>query len=114
MAQLTLSERSQMANNGYFQNRLRAALKKTANYWLNSTQDNNTAVFKRKRFAKDIQNGAMPDMRAYAEYFLTQYNEDPPVFDTGDASQLADSALTDSPATPVAYDFFAGVEAKDL
>lgn len=112
MAQLTLSQRGIMANDGRFQQRLTAALKKTANYWATYTgSDSNTAMYKRKQFAKNIQSGSMPNMQAYCEYFLSQYNEDPAIMD---GEQLADSALTESPATPIAYDYFAGVEAKDI
>lgn len=112
MSQLTLSQRGTMANDGYFQQRMRAALKKTANYWATYIgSDNNTAIYKKKLFAKNVLSGNMPNMQAYCEYFLSQYNQDPAVMD---GEQLADSELTDSPATPAAFDYFAGVEAKDI
>lgn len=112
MAQLTLGQRAAMANDQTFQQRLIAALKKTANYWATKPDgDGYTAIYKRKRFANNILMGNMPNMQAYAEYFLSQYNQDPAVMDGG---QLADSELTDSPATPITFDHFAGVEAKDL
>lgn len=115
MAQLTLSQRGKMANDGYFQQRLIAALKKTANYWATYTGgDNNTATYKRKLFAKNIQQGAMPNMQSYSEYFLSQYNNDPAVMDSIQTDQLADSELTDSAATPATFDYFAGVETKDI
>lgn len=114
MAQLTLSQRGAMANDGQFHQRLRAALKKTAHYWNNSSDgDELTAVYKRKIFAKQILSGNLPDMRSYAEFFLSMYNEEEPVMDA-DGNNLADSELTGSSATSLSYDYFAGVETKDL
>lgn len=112
MAQLTLSQRGIMATDGQFHQRLRAAIKKTAHYWNDKLDGNElTAVFKRKVFAKQILSGNLPDMRSYAEFFLSMYNTEQPVMD-GD--NLADSELINSDATPITYDYFAGVEPKDL
>lgn len=121
MAQLTLTQRATMANDGYFQLRMVAALKKTANYWKNTIINlNNTAVYKRRLFAKQIQDGQLPQMKAYCEFYLSNYNEDVatnrpdgnPRLDEN--SQLSDLELTDGGVTPVVYDYFAGVQSQDV
>lgn len=121
MSQLTLSQRSTMAGNGYFHQRLSSAIRKTANYWLtytmNTVAKHNKAVQKRKLFARQIMNGSMLiSMQAYAEYLLSQYNEANPNLIEGDgidAGQLSDIVLTDSSASTLTYDYFAGVSADD-
>jgi len=121
MSQLTLSQRSTMAGNGYFHQRLSSAIRKTANYWLNYAMDSvakyNKAVQKRKLLARQIMQGMLPvGMQAYAEYLLSQYNENTPDLIGGngiDAGQVSDAVLTDSSASTLTYDFFAGVETGD-
>lgn len=122
MAQLTLSERSSMANNSIFQQRLSSAVKKTANYWkdytLSTVADFNKANQKRKIFSRNILNSVnYVNIQAYAEYLLTQYNTESPVIisDVNNIAntQLQDSELTDSGASSSAFDFFSGVVVGD-
>lgn len=150
MAQLTLSQRTELANNFGFQQRLISAVKKKANYFKDLTYAaitnqatgqaaadfHNAATQKRKRFAEMIlrTNGGL-NATAFAEYFLTQYNEDiesenvqqghpgpsgagnrkqvpGQPFDSA-GNQLADFELTDSAASDSAYNYFAGVDSTD-
>lgn len=112
MAQLTLQQRGQMASDGLFHQRLIAAVKKTATYWAGYTVNlNNVAIWKRRKFASEVQTGTLQNAQAYAEFLLSVYNVDPPIMD---GSQLADSELTDSFASANAYDYFAGVVPADV
>lgn len=121
MSQLTLSQRSMMAANPNFQNRIGMAVKKTASYWLQLPLDTvakwNKANKKRKEFARYIMNGNVPvSMYTYAEYLLTQYNEEnPDVIGSPDINegQLSDTAITDSSASALTFDYFAGVQPGD-
>lgn len=121
MSQLTLSQRSMMAANPNFQNRIGMAVKKTASYWLQFPLDTvpkwNTANKKRKEFARYIMNGNVPvSMFTYAEYLLTNYNEEnPDVIGAPDINegQLSDMAITDSSASALTFDYFAGVHPGD-
>ena len=116
MAQLTLTQRAEMAANTAFQSKVRSWLKNRANFWKDTVtterSEVNRAMQKRKRFAKQIllTNGFVNSiLYGMSEYFLMQYNADPPVLDGG---VLADSEF-DNAAFNAAYDYFAGVEAGD-
>lgn len=112
MAQLTLEERGTMAADWLFQQRLSAAIKKTAQYWLGySSNLNNVSIWKKRKFASDIEAGQIKNIQAYGEYLLSVYNVDPPIMN---GTQLADSELTDSFASANAYDYFAGVVPADV
>lgn len=92
MAQLTLSERTQLANDPRFQQRLASAIKKKANFFKDQTYAtitnqatgqaaadfHNAATQKRKRFATQVLKNSYVDqiLKQFAEFFMTQYNED--------------------------------------
>lgn len=113
-----------MANNPIFQQRLIAAVKKSANYWDTFPLDNlsnvNLAVQKKKVYATLILKSLVfqQSIQVYATYFLSQYNEanpdlvplDPPLVESG---QLTDAVLTDSASSAKTYEYFAGVEVGD-
>lgn len=109
MAQLTLAQRSKLANDPEFQHRVMAAVKKTANYWqTNAGADLNvTSNFTQKKFAEKILSGSFAfPISTYVEYFLTQYNTDPPVWEDESQTYLADSELTDSFASASTFEYF--------
>lgn len=113
MAQLTLTQRSEMANSLSVQRRLVAAVKGTAEYWrnypLDSLADYNVAVKKKKEFAKQIlQNASLASVQAYAEYLLNQYQFDTTP-DLDGNGEVSDTVLSDSTASAATYDYFAGV-----
>lgn len=117
MAQLTLSEKAGMASDNRFLTRVQSSLKSKAQWWLEnaaapSFPDSNTATYKRKVFADEIMKGRMPNDKAYAEYLLAHYTEDPAVLDS--IGHLADSELLAGTACEAAFDYFAGVETKDI
>lgn len=116
MAQLTLSQRAEMANSLSLQRRLVSAFKKQAEYWKNYTVTTfaqyNEKTRKCKTYSRQILNeSSIANIQSIAEYFLSQYNTDPPVLDS--SGELADSELTDSPASAATYEFFAGVKMND-
>ena len=113
MAQLTLSQKSEMANSLTVQRRLVAAVKGTAEYWRNYPLDSlgayNVAVKKKKEFAKQIlQNASLANSQAYTEYLLNQYQFDGSP-DLDDNGEVSDTVLSDSTASAATYDYFAGV-----
>src|SRR5689334_16279965 len=94
MAQLTLNERSQLSSNSRFHQRLLAALKKKANFFINAQpggsgfpditngatakQFYNLSTQKKKRYAKLLlsNGGNNGNPYAIAEFFVSKYNED--------------------------------------
>ncbi len=116
MAELTLEQRSQMANNHNFQLRLSSALRKTANYWatfpLDTLPKYNKANKKKKEFARAVLSGSPISLVAYAEYLLSIYNEANPDL-LPITEQVSDAVLTDSSASAQAYNYFAGVQPGD-
>lgn len=116
MAQLTLSQKSTMANSLTFQRRLVSAVKATANYWANYTIDTfekySVANKKKKEFAKLILGQAsIPNPQAYAEYLLNQYTDANPSLNAD--GELDDQILSDSSASSYTYDYFSGVQPGD-
>lgn len=115
MAQLTLSQRSQMSNSLSLQQRLVCAVKKTANYWkdlqLDTVPKFNVANRKRKEFARQVLSSSVPNTQSYAEYLISHYNETTPDLNT--AGELSDLVLTDSAASAATFDYFAGVNSDD-
>lgn len=94
MAQLTLTERSLLANSPRFQQRLQAALKKKANFFLaaqpggsgfpaiindaTAKQFYNLSTHKKKRHAKSLLStgGNVGNPLIISEFFVSRYNED--------------------------------------
>lgn len=115
MAQLTLQQRSQIANSQSFQVRLKAAINIVARYWASfppaNVGDYNLSVQKKKRFAKNIQAGGHVPLQAYAEFILSGYNEEEP--DLDDDGLLSDEVISDSSYSAQAFDHFAGVGPTD-
>lgn len=125
MAQLTLSQRSELQNNARFQQRLGSAVVKTAKFWNDFVVDTfaeyNVANQKRKAFAKLVLKGGVGNISSYAGSFLGSYNvdiADVGIKETEDAfnvstNQLADAQLTDSSSASYTFDYFANVEIGD-
>lgn len=112
MAQLTLSQKSTMANSLTLQRRLVSAVKATANYWATYSIDTfekyNVGIQKKKTFARQIlSQSSIPNPQAYAEYLLNQYTDTNPSLDEN--GELSDQVLSDSSASAATYDYFAGV-----
>lgn len=125
MAELTLTQRAELQDNGRFRNRLAAAVQKTANYWSEYPIDTfakyNIGVKKRKEFARQVLNNPGLPTGGYASYFISKYNVDISVagklesenpFDAN-SNQLADAELTDSASTAITFDYFSGVKTGD-
>lgn len=126
MAQLTLSQRSELQNNSRFQQRLASAATKTAKFWVDFEVDQfseyNVANKKRKEFAKRVLAAGLPLISSYVGAFLSAYNEDIAGQDileddqlsfNAQTNQLADAQLTDSSASSYTFDSAAGVEPGD-
>lgn len=115
MAQLTYSEKAEMAAKSTFQQRVWTALKDHAKYWIEFNSADAAALYnaqiqKRKRYAKTIlsQAGLFGDQKAVCEFLLNLYNVDPPVLDEN--GELADSELgTSSSSAALTFDAFAGI-----
>ncbi len=126
MAELTTTQRADLQDNSRFNNRLAAAVQKTANYWNNVAIDTfakyNVANQKRKQFARNIANNPDLPNSGYAAFFLSIYNEDISLvgqletdnipFDAN-SNQLSDDRLLNSSTTTITFDYFAGVQIGD-
>lgn len=110
MAQLTLEQKSTIAKDPVFQDRLKAALNVWSTYWSEYNADTiekfNLAVQKRKRFSENVLDGGFVPVQPMAEFFLTGYNEVNPDLDN-------DQVLSDSQYSSKTFDKFAGVEPGD-
>jgi len=126
MAQLTLSQRSELQNNNRFRQRLAAAATKTAKFWVDFSVDQfsayNVANQKRKEFARKILSNGLTTINSYAGTFLSTYNEDiadanilenDQVAFNAETNQLTDAQLTDSSASSYTFDNAAGIETGD-
>ncbi|MEO9145099.1 MAG: hypothetical protein ABI237_06030 [Ginsengibacter sp.] len=122
MQHLTLTQQSTMAGSITLQKRLVAAVKTAASYWkgfpLNTLQSYNVANQKRKLFATMVLNGSVPNIQAYAEYLLNNYQfatgaESGQGIDLDSNDEVSDAVLSDSTASAASYDFFAGVQPGD-
>lgn len=126
MAQLTLSERSELQNNTRFQQRLASAVAKTAKFWndflIDQFSEYNIANQKRKAYARTVLKAGIGPSNTYAGSFLSSYNTDisgPGILEDDQApfnaqtNQLSDTELTDSSASSYVFDHFAGVEVGD-
>lgn len=116
--ELTLSQRAIMANNYTFQQRMVLAMRKKANYWKDynpiTVGDFNLRTQKRKQFAHKVLNGQITvSIISYCEFFLNQYNADPPDLDENTPPQVTDLVLTDDGAADATFDYFAGVRTGD-
>ena len=121
-AQLTLTQRSTMANSLTLQRRLIAAVKNTASYWralpITTFAAYNVANQKRKVFASQLLQGSIPNVQAYAEYLLNAYQfatgaEAGLGIDLDGNGEVSDTVLLDSAASSASYDYFSGVQAGD-
>lgn len=120
--ELNLTQRADLQNNQRFQQRLRVAVAKTANYWkqysVSTFEQYNEAVRKRKEFARKILDGSGFSSQ-YISDFILNYNNSAPVLENDElefnasTNQLADSELTDSSTTALVFDRQAGVLAGD-
>lgn len=118
MAELTLSERATMANTYTFQQRMFLGIRKKANYWKDfvpsTVAEFNRRTQKRKQFAHKVLNALTTvNIVAYCEFFLNQYNADPPDLDGSTPPQITDIVITDDGAADASFDYFAGVRTGD-
>lgn len=116
MAALTLTQKANMATSLSFQLRMAAAVKAKAKTIIDAIPTTfanyNIENKKRKVFARAIfSSGSIPNPQAYAEYFLSQYNDVNPTLDEN--LEVADVHLTNHPAVTATFDYFAGVETGD-
>lgn len=133
MAQLTLSQRIQMASTPLFQDRMKAALIHISEYWKNrilvfSLEDTggNSGYNRRNQlritYANRILRGEIPNLESFCLFFLQRFEEDVAVTPTsayGGAfngipwlnsdNQINDKALIFGAWLDPSFDYFAGV-----
>jgi hypothetical protein len=131
MAQLTLSQRSALANNNRFQRRLKSALDKTANYWAGAPYDGGgaprvlaledyTLTFQKKKRAIRLVLG-LTNIAPWASMFMAQYNEDadpnlledPNLAFDENTNQISDDAILNSSVLSAVYDGIGGIIPAD-
>jgi hypothetical protein len=122
MAQLTLSEKSNLARSESFRFRVFQALYAKANYWV--LVDNaggapaNLAEQKKRNYAKSFVTGLSSgiDAQAAARFWLANYTADPPDLigsPSPDEGQPSDGALLNDVSTDVVFNRLVGVEYGD-
>ncbi len=109
-AQLTLSEKAEMAKSPLMYERIYQALYSKANFWLNASVTN-LKVQKEQNFAKSFVKGnSSIDIKAIVHYWLSGYNAVPVLDSNG---QPTDSQILNSAQLDVVFDNLAGVVAGD-
>jgi hypothetical protein len=118
MAQLTLSQKSQMLATPSFLERVKMAIVAKAHYWNNvlpaNQGDYNLQMQKRKRYAKRIINGDIPDAFAFAGFVLQLYTTANP--DLNSDNQLSDEVLAGASSGTYfdpPFDYYAGTQPSD-
>lgn len=108
MAQLTLSEKSALAENSSFRSRLFQGLFSKANYHRMQTNPQNLKEQKQQVYAPQFLKGGANtiDIHAATRFWLSNYNADPPEMDNG---QPSDNAILNTVPLDVVYDSLAGV-----
>ncbi len=110
-AQLTLSEKSALAQNNLFQSRVQQALYSKANFWRTQTNPTNLRAQKNIAFAAIFLVGSFSyDHPAVVRTWLANYNGTA-ILDSN--NQPTDNQLLDTAALDVVYDLLAGVKAGD-
>lgn len=114
---LTLSEKSQMANKNTFQQRLWAAWKHHAKYWINTEVPAqfpySLEIQKKKRYGKKILESDYGNIKAIAEFFLNLYNDQAPTPPLTPDGELTDEVLLTSTEAALTFAAFAGVVPGD-
>lgn len=120
MAQLTQSQRAQIALSNTFKGRVKVWLQNRANFWKDAVAvtraDVNKQLQKRKRFGEQIllEFGFVDNILVrFTEYYLMQYTTDPAQTETVSGELMLLESQLDSAAFNAAYDYYAGVEAGD-
>jgi hypothetical protein len=113
MAQLTLTQRSELAEDASFRGRLFQALFSKANYFLGQPAPVNIKAYKEQSFAVRFVNGGANNIDIYAtsRFWLANYNADPPELEPN--GQPTDNAVLNTGALDTVYDSLAGVVAGD-
>lgn len=113
MAQLTLSEKSTLAESGTFRNRIFQALFSKANFHRVQTNPANLKAQKQQNYADPFLRGGgnSIDIFAVTRFWLANYNVDPPDLDGN--SQPTDDAILNTAALDTVYDSLAGVQDGD-
>lgn len=108
-AQLTLSEKSALADNALFRSRVHQGLYSKANFWQGQSNPANLKAQKQQNYARVFLSGAgnSIDIASCTRFWLANYNGTP-VLDSN--NQPIDSQiLDDTAALDVVYDLLAGV-----
>jgi hypothetical protein len=112
MAQLTLTERTNLALNSTFNGKVFQALYSKANYWNAQGIPTNLKLQKQKNYSLNVlTHGGGVDLASVTRFWLSNYNADPPVLDQD--GQPTDSEILNTGALEIVYDTLAGVVAGD-
>lgn len=107
-AQLTLSEKSALANNPVFVSRMHQGLYSKANFWRGQSNPANLKAQKQQNYARVFLNGAgnSIDIISSTRFWLANYNG-VAVLDSN--NQPVDNEILNTAALDVVYDLLAGV-----
>jgi len=110
--ELTLSEKSVLAETQSFRSRIIQALNSKANFWRTATPTN-LKMQKQKAYANLFLLGGQnaTDVHAITRFWLANYNTTSPVLDSN--NQPIDSEILESAGLDVVFDALAGVVAGD-
>lgn len=113
MAQLTLSEKTALAENSTFRARIFQALFSKANYHRVQVNPANLKAQKQQNYADPFLKGGANSIDIYAisRFWLSNYNADPAVLDG--AGQPTDDEILNTIPLDVVYDSLAGVQDGD-
>ena len=109
MAQLTLSEKTTLAEDPTIRSRVFQVLFSKANFHRSPSNPANVKAEKQQNYAEPFLKGGANSIDIYAitRFWLSNYNDDPPTLDEN--GQPNDSEILDSFALDVVYDSLAGV-----
>lgn len=113
MAQLTLSEKSTLAENAGFRNRLFQGIFAKANFHRLQSNPTNLKAQKQQNYASPFLKGGSNSIDIYAitRFWLSNYNTDPADLDLND--EPTDDAILNTAALDTVYDSLAGVVIGD-
>jgi hypothetical protein len=111
-AELTLSEKSALAESQLFRARIFQALNSKANFWRASTPTN-LKQYKQRVYALKFLTGGQNsiDIHATARFWLANYNTANPVLDGN--NQPTDLEILEGAGLDVVFDLLAGVVSGD-
>lgn len=117
MAQLTLSEKTALAENGIFRSRIFQGIFSKANFHRAQVNPQNLKAQKQQNYADPFLLGGANSIDIYAisRFWLSNYNADPPdlVIGPDGSSQPSDDAILNTSPLDIVYDSLAGVEDGD-